>query len=77
MSWRISDFFGWYEVLRLAPADLHFKENVQNFLLSIFMKFIIVGSSASSHLVFDIWIFRINICLLLKHFDKYYCMFLM
>ena len=51
----------WCEILWLASVDLHFKEHIQNFLLLILRKFLIVGSSAPSHLVFGIFRFRTNI----------------
>ena len=52
----------------LASVDLHFKEHIQNLLLSIVMKFLIVGSSAPFHLVFGILIFKTNICHFIKVF---------
>ena len=52
--------------LRLASVELHCKEHIQNGLLSILNKLLIVGPSAASHMVFDIFRFRTNIC----HFIK-------
>ena len=57
----ISVYFGWYEILRFASDGLYFKEHIQNILLSILKKLLIVGSSAPPHLVFGILRFRTNI----------------
>ena len=65
----------YFSVLR--SVDLHFKEHIQKFLLSILKKLLMVGSSAPPHLDFGMLRFRTNIIgILLKHFDKYYCMIL-
>ena len=49
----------------LASVDLHFKEHIQNVLLSILKKLLIVGSLAPPHFVFSIILrFRTNI----RHF---------
>ena len=61
----------YYEILRLASVDLHFKEHIhdiQNFLLSVLKKLLTVGSSAPSHLVFGILRFRTNIWHFIKAF---------
>ena len=47
--------------LVIPQLDLHFKEHILNFLLTILKKLLIVGSSAPSHLVFGILRFRTNI----------------
>ena len=48
--------------------DLHFKEHIQNCLLSMLKKLLIVGSSAPSHLVFGILRFKTNIWHFIKAF---------
>ena len=52
----------------LLSVDLHFKEHIQHFLLSILKKLLIVGSSAPSNLVFGILRFRTNIWHFIKGF---------
>ena len=61
----------YWKILRLASVDMHFKDHIQIFLLSILQKLLIVGSSApASHLVFGILRFRTYIWHFIKAFWK-------
>ena len=65
-----------YNIYNARTATVYTLQPI-TYLLSILKKLLIVGSSAPSHLVLVDWDLEQVFGILLKHFDKYYCMIMM